>query len=99
MQDAINIFKNLYYDYWDIITKFRSGSMKWNTLFSGIQFIIFFRDFVHAVYTGVLSNDINVMQNVFLVAHLLGVRYLGNMSVLIIYLIIYINFPNLKTSQ
>jgi hypothetical protein len=63
--------------------------MKWNTLFSGIQFsinylIIFFRDFVHAVYTGVLSNDINVMQNVFLVAHLLGVRYIGNMRVLII---------------
>ena len=33
LQNAINTFFNLYYDYWDLITKFWPGSSKWNTPF------------------------------------------------------------------
>ena len=31
--NAINIFYNFYYDYWDLITKLWPGSTKWNTPF------------------------------------------------------------------
>ena len=33
LQNAINTFNNLYYDYWELITKFCPGSTKWNTPF------------------------------------------------------------------
>ena len=33
LQNAINIFYNLYYDYWDLITKFWPNSAKLNTPF------------------------------------------------------------------
>ena len=33
LQNAINMFYNLYYEYWDLITKFWPGSTKWNTPF------------------------------------------------------------------
>ena len=34
LQNAIDTFHNLYYDYWDPITKFWLGSLKWDTPFS-----------------------------------------------------------------
>ena len=35
LQNSINYtFYNLYYDYWDLITKFCLGSTKWNTPFT-----------------------------------------------------------------
>ena len=34
MQNAINTFHNVYYDYWDLITKFWTGSTKWNASFN-----------------------------------------------------------------
>ena len=33
LQNTINTFYNLFYDYWDLITKFWPGSRKWNTPF------------------------------------------------------------------
>ena len=33
LQNAIDAFNNLYYDYWDLITMFCLGSSKWNTPF------------------------------------------------------------------
>ena len=34
LQNTIDTFHNLYYDYWDPITKFWLGSLKWDTPFS-----------------------------------------------------------------
>ena len=33
LANAINTLSSLYYDYWDLITKFWQGSTKWNTPF------------------------------------------------------------------
>ena len=33
MQNSIDTFNNLYYEYWDLLTKFLSGSFKWNQPF------------------------------------------------------------------
>ena len=36
LQNAVIAFYNLYYDIWDLITKFWPGSTKWNTPFNNI---------------------------------------------------------------